>query len=152
VDFAGGRLAQDAQDALADADPLVDPQVETFGGVMRAKLMNPFFALINLLNLIPREMPGFGQYGETLVSGWRFGPVSFASIPGESDPTPGLDLRAFVGNDYQIIANITQDWIGYVLTAEQYRSLRYFYYSLFATGPGVADSLLETYEEIWPAE
>ena len=148
VDSFGGVLADDALALLDDAEVIDDPRLRFGQAVVYTKLTNPFFALIGQVGMIPRPIPGMGETGRTIASAFRLGSFVFAALPGEIAPEVGLTLRWQIGASHQMHANIGQDWIGYVLTKEQYRNLRYFYYSILSPGGGSAEAIYTAYDEI----
>lgn len=150
VDRIGEVLADRARELLAGAEELDDPAVNIITTVVETKLQNIAFAGIGLLNLIPRDIPPLGGNGVSQLSAWRLGPVVFASMPGEVTPRIGLALREMIGGDYQIIANVAQDWIGYIMAEEEYRDLNYIYYAMLAVGPDTGRDVLAVYQKILP--
>jgi Neutral/alkaline non-lysosomal ceramidase, N-terminal len=141
LDEFGETLAATTQDILTTAEPIDDVRLSYDMIRITTTVRNPLFALLGQMNLIPRPMPLLGQEGYTVVAALQFGPLFFASLPGEVAPSVGNALRAQLDAPYQIHANIAQDWIGYVLSEREYRSLVYAYYMILSPGPGTAKSI-----------
>jgi len=153
VERFGRVLAEDVKGLLARAEPLarVDAHLESW--VVRGELENPFFVLAGELGIIPRDMPPVGGVGETLASAFSLGEVRFATVPGELVPTLGLQARTLMGGKHRFLINLGMDWMGYILTAEQYRNPAYIYFSILSVGPHAGETLLQEYRQVfesWP--
>jgi hypothetical protein len=148
VDETGAGLAGKAQDALAAADPLPDGPIEFYHRVATTRLENPLFALFAMLGLVPRDFPSLGEVGESLLAAWRLGTFTYGTMPGEVAPNVGIPLRDVLGGDHQMTVNMGLDWIGYVVTPEQYHDLHYFYYASLSPGPECGNDLLNEYDEL----
>jgi len=151
VEGYGCSLADSALALLAEAQELEDTTLLVAANEIRAELRNPLFALLGWVDLIPRPMPGLGEYGRSFISVLKLGPVTLATVPGETAPDVGIRLREIIGGRYQIIANVSQDWIGYILTTEQYQNLFYIYYSILSPGPETDEAIVLSLEELLAA-
>jgi len=149
VEFWGRGLADEAQALLLDSTVIEDTAISLNHLTVEGTLQNIFFALVGRLGLIPREMPPLGQAGTTKVTAWRIGPLSFATAPGEVSPRVGLQLRARMDGQYRIVVNIGQDWLGYIMTANEYRNLLYIYFSILSVGPEMGDAVIGAYEQLF---
>ncbi len=148
VEYYGRGLAASAKNLLATATPITDTSISLRTLEFEGELRNPFFALIGLLDLIPRDIPPLGGTAAVSMTAWRLGPVLFTTAPGEVSPRVGLELREIMGGEYQVIANIGQDWLGYIMTEDEYRNLLYIYFTILSAGPGMGEALTTAYEEI----
>ena len=146
LDNFGRVLADDAQALIADAQPLQDYSVHLISKTVSGKLENPLFALAGQLDLIPRDMPPLGEYGDTTMSAFSIGPVRFATVPGELVPDLGLQCREIMGGEYQFLITLGMDWLGYIMTEEQYRSIFYIYFSILSVGPTMGDVVTSEFE------
>lgn len=153
LDNFGRVLADDAQNLLAVAQPLSDYTIHLHSRTVRAQLENPLFALVGQLGLIPREFPPLGEYGESIVTAFSIGEVRFGTVPGELVPNIGLELREIMGGEHQFLITLGMDWLGYILTAEQYKKIVYIYFSILSVGPEMGDMCIQEYHSIfdnWP--
>ena len=147
VDRLGRGLADTARGLIQQAVEIKDTGLSVITGAFETTMLNPFYALFGMLDLIPREVPRFGENAETYFSVWRMGPVSMATVPGESAPNIGLELKDLLGGAYPMISNIGQDGAGYILTEEQYRNIRYIEFWLICPGPYMHRDMMAAYEE-----
>ena len=147
----GRGLADTAQLLLGETVEVTDTELRLKTHIVLGQLWNPFFVLFGQMDLIPRDIPGFGQYGETTMSAFWLGDIPFATVPGELVPNLGFECKDIMGGDYPIMANIGQDWLGYIMTAKQYLNPLNIYFSILSVGPNVGDSLLEVYREVYGA-
>ncbi|MDP8255556.1 MAG: hypothetical protein P9M14_07405 [Candidatus Alcyoniella australis] len=153
VDNFGRVLADDAQLLLLQAQTLTDYRVHLVHKEIYGKLENPLFAMAGELDLIPRDMPPLGEYGATTMTAFSIGNVRFGTVPGELVPDLGLECRALMGGDHQFLITLGMDWLGYIMTEEQYRKLTYIYFSILSVGPEMGPKVIEEYTEIfnaWP--
>lgn len=147
--FMGRGLADTAQSLLAQATELTYTDLKLVTHEVLGQLLNPVYVIFGQLDLIPRDIPGYGEYGTSTMTAYRLGPVVFGTVPGELVPNLGLDLREIMGGEYQIIENIGQDWLGYIMTEKQYKNLLYIYFSILSVGPNMGELLLGAYEEVF---
>jgi Neutral/alkaline non-lysosomal ceramidase, N-terminal len=152
TEFYGRGLAQSVQALLPTTQVLDDTTIDVRTRQVEGELRNPFFALVGWLDLIPRDIPSLGGAGITTMTAWHIGPVRMATAPGEVAPSIGLQLREIMGGEHNMIANIGQDWLGYIMTKQEYRSLLYFYFSMLSVGPEMGEAVLGAYEEIFAEE
>ncbi len=154
VDGMAAGVAQSAMNLIDTAVEIEDPTIEFVNGQMAAPLQNPLLALMGKLGLIAHDVPATGEDYIVPLAAYRFGPLTLATAPGEVVPTIGLELREIMDGEYRMIANLTIDWIGYVLTrSEFYNVLVYAENSMVCAGPATGDALIEGYENMFaPAE
>lgn len=150
VERLGGGLAETALGLLEGAAVLPAADLDLRTGEVEMVMDNPLYAAFGLLHLIPREIPPLGGSAAVSLTAWRLGPVVFATVPGELDPAVGLELRERMGGDYQVVANIGQDWVGYMMTEEQYANPDYIEFWLLCPGPDAGSHLLEAYAGLLP--
>ena len=154
VDNFGRSLADNVQTLLGQTTPLDRYDIELVSKTVTGTLENPVFALMGVLDLIPRDVPPLGGEGESLVTAFSIGDVRFGTVPGELVPNIGLELRQIMGGDHQFVITLGMDWMGYIMTAEQYKSLLYIYFSILSVGPDLGPQVIEVYQDIfgnWPA-
>ncbi|MCZ7585903.1 MAG: neutral/alkaline non-lysosomal ceramidase N-terminal domain-containing protein [Deltaproteobacteria bacterium] len=150
VENFGRVLADDAQALAAGAVPVRDTAIDLFSGVFESRNDNLFFALAGALELIPRDIPNWGDVGETTLTTFTLGPdIRFATAPGELVPDLGLAMRAIIGGRHQFIINLGMDWVGYIMTPQQYRNVVYIYNDLLSPGPNAGVDLIAAYEQIY---
>lgn len=145
----GRGLAETAQSLLDDAAPLTDTTLTLTTDKIWGQLRNPLLSLMKVLGMIAHDFPALGEYYPVDFAVYRLGPVVVGTVPGELAPNIGLELRDIMDGDFEMIVNIGQDWVGYILTPEQYRNLRYIEYSFVCPGPGVGDALLFSYQNVF---
>ena len=143
LDDFGLTLATTTRQVLTTAEPIDDVRLFYNMIEITTTVKNPLFALLGQMGLIPRPIPLLGEEGSTVVAAFQIGPLFFAALPGEVAPSVGHALRAQLSAPYQMHANITQDWVGYVLTEREYHNLMYIYYMILSPGPGTAQSIAD---------
>jgi len=151
VERFGRVLAEDVKDLLAVAEPVPCCDLELVAKTVYGKLENPFFSLVSWLDLIPREMPPLGGEGESAVIAFSIGDVRFCTVPGELSPNIGLAARDIMGGSHGFLITLGMDWVGYIMTEEQYRNLLYIYFSVLSVGPTVGDTVLENFHNLFDA-
>ena len=107
------------------------------------------FGLAAEVGLIPREVPPVGQYGQTYMTTFAIGPVTFGTMPGEYGPDYSFALREIMGGDAQVLIGLGMDWVGYAILPEQYQSLPYLYERFLCPSRWAGEELMTTYQEIW---
>lgn len=150
VDDLGEALAVDAQALLAQATPILDPELRFVESrEVQAKVENVLFSLASTVNLIPREVPPFGNYGTTYMTTFALGPVTFGTVPGEYVPNYAFTLREIMGGEAQFIVGLGMDWIGYAVTPDQFVKLAYIYERLLCPSRDAGEELLAVYRDIY---
>ncbi|MCB9477209.1 MAG: neutral/alkaline non-lysosomal ceramidase N-terminal domain-containing protein [Deltaproteobacteria bacterium] len=152
VDNYGRDLADATQDLIDGATPVEDTTIKLHHRTVSAPVGNPFFAYAGNGRLIPREVPPIGEVGTTNMTAFSIGEVRFGTIPGELVPTIGVAVREMMGSPYTMLINLGNDWIGYIMTEEQYGSIPYLYNTLLSAGPLVGPTVVDNYMEIFGAE
>jgi len=153
VDRFGRVLADDVKELLGRAEPLASYEMVLVSRTVYGRLENPVFALAGELGIIPREMPPLGEVGETTATAFSIGEVRFGTVPGELVPYLGLEAREIMGGRHPFLITLGMDWLGYIMTREQYENLGYIYFSILSPGPATGEAVLETYHGIfddWP--
>lgn len=153
VDNFGRVLADDAQALLAQGAPLQSYKIHAHSRTIYGHMENPLFALVGSLGIIPRQIPELGGYGVSAMTAFSIGDLKFGTVPGELVPDIGLELREIMGGDENFVITLSMDWLGYIMTAEQYRSLLYFYFSILSVGPETGGMIVSEYEDVfsnWP--
>lgn len=149
VENFGRVLADDAQDLIDKAVPTDDTALSLVSAPVYSEVGNLFFVMVARLGLIPRDVPGLGQLGESTITAFSVGPARFATVPGELVPDIGLELRTIMGGEHQFVVNLGMDWTGYIITEKQYHSIAYIYNAILSGGPKVGTALLDAYREIY---
>lgn len=145
----GAGLADTALVLLDEAVPVEDTEIHITQRTISVQMMNPFFAIISKLGLIPRPVPDLGEYADSRVSAWRMGPFSLGTAPGETTPLLGIELRGLMTGDYKMIVNMAQDWVGYLMYPEMFTSLIYIEYSMVCPGGQTAEAMIDAYTDIF---
>lgn len=145
----GYGLAETAQQLLDEAEVLDDVQISFMIDHAVATLRNPLLTIMGALGVVAHDYPAFNESYPIKVVAYRLGPVLVASAPGEVAPNVGLDLREVMNGDYEMIVNVAQDWIGYIMMPDQYRDLRYIEYSFVCAGPDTGPALIAAYERMF---
>ncbi|HPM76790.1 MAG TPA: hypothetical protein PK961_06845 [bacterium] len=145
----GAGLAETALSLLDAAVPVDDTEIHVAKATINVQLMNPFFAIVGKLDMIPRPVPNMGEYADSRVSAWRMGPFSLATAPGETAPKLGLELRGLMDGEYKMIVNMAQDWVGYLMYPEMFTSLIYIEYSMVCPGGQTAQAMVDAYTAIF---
>jgi len=71
----------------------------------------------------------------------RLGDMTILAVPGEPSTRVGRALRAAVGDPNAFLIGLANDWVGYILSAEQYARGGYET-SVSFHGPGLADAFI----------
>jgi hypothetical protein len=143
-------LAQTATNLLSESVELQNPTFEIVNTEMQAPLQNPLLAIMDKLGVIAHDAPPYGEDYPEPVTAYHFGPLTVATAPGEVVPTIGLELRDIMDGDYKMIVNLGEDWIGYLLTPQEFFDL--FVYaedSMVCAGPAVGKALVATYQQLF---
>jgi hypothetical protein len=146
-------LADDVNELLDRAEPLVSYEMVLISQTIYGKLENPIFSLAGELEIIPRDMPPLGEMGATAVTAFSIGDVRFGTVPGELVPDLGLEARAIMGGSHPFLITLGMDWLGYIMTREQYENLGYIYFSILSVGPATGEAVLDAYHGLfddWP--
>lgn len=124
---AGAALAAGAQTAWADARPEPNPRL----GVVTEKVALPAPAL-SLRNCLGSWIPSNVTLGLTAslpsavdVTAVAIGDTAVVTIPGELQTRLGLDIKASGVFRRILVAGVTNDYVGYLLTAADYRRPSY---------------------------
>ena len=150
VDLVGGALAKDAMNLITSGQKLDDTEIWLLKArPLQALVENFLFYLAALFDIIPREIPPVGQYGETYITTFAIGPVGFGTIPGEYIPDYSFAMREIMGGDAQFIIGLGMDWIGYAITPDQYVRLAYIYERFLCPSRWAGEELISIYEQIW---
>ncbi len=149
VENYGRALADAAQDLHATVEPATDTSVDVRAYWVESKVQNYFFVLTGKWGLIPRDIPNFGENGTTTMTALWIGDVPFATVPGELVPTISTQLRTLMGGEHQFLINLGQDWIGYIITPQQFYHIAYIYNDLLSAGPMTGVALIEQFEKIY---
>lgn len=153
VDNFGRTLADDAQTLIGSAEPLMDYTIYLENKSVFAVLKNPVLALMGSLGLIPRDIPPLGEAGESTATAFSIGEIRFGTVPGELVPDLGLECRDIMGGNYQFLITLGMDWLGYIMTEQQYKSILYFYFSILSVGPDMGPAVIEVFHgffDDWP--
>jgi len=149
VDRFGRVLAEDARGLLAGAHPVEASLSRPVTRAVALPLENPFFRFALTSGLIPRDPPGPGEDGESLLTTFALGPVRFGTLPGEFVPDYSFRLRERMGGQAQIVIGLGQDWIGYAVSPDQYKNPAYAYERLLSPGRETAERVMDVYAEIY---
>ena len=129
VATAGRALADGARAAWEQAQADPDPRLD----VVREPVALPSPAL-SLHNCIGRWIPGNVLLGlaqalpsSAEVMGLAVGDTAWVTIPGELDTRLGLDVKAAAGPRFRrvFIAGVSNDYLGYLVSAAAYRKPSY---------------------------
>jgi hypothetical protein len=143
-------VAHSALALMDEAAEIADPTITVLAGEMKAPMQNPLLALMDMLGLIAHDFPAGGELYAVPLGAYRLGPLTVATAPGEVVPNIGLQLRSIMDGQYRMVANLTLDWIGYLLTPAQFFNL--FVYaenSMVCAGPKAGEALIEGYESLF---
>jgi len=149
-DDIGAVLMEDALDLMENAKPVEHPSIWLQESrSVQVIVENIAFWLASEVELIPREVPPLGQYGETYMSTFAIGPITFGTMPGEYGPNYSFILREILGGDAQVLIGLGMDWVGYAILPEQYQSLPYLYERFLCPSSQAGEELMAVYHEIW---
>jgi len=150
VDRFGRHLAEDTESLLEQATIVDDPNIWLLElRDLSVKVENLLFVLAARVKLMPREVPGLGEYATTYLATFAMGPVTFATVPGEYVPNYAYDLRQLMGGDAQFIIGLGLDWIGYAITPQQHENLAYIYEELLCPSKYAGEELMTVYHGVW---
>jgi Neutral/alkaline non-lysosomal ceramidase, N-terminal len=145
VERFGRVLVDDAKVLIDDAETATNTNLWLRSIKFESTNDNLFFALVGILDLIPRDIPPMGETANTTVTVFSIGPVQFGTIPGELVPDIGLILRDVMGAEHQFVINLGMDWLGYILLPRQYHHIAYIYNVLLSPGPDAGTDLIDAY-------
>ncbi len=141
----GHMVARYIQQALADHGRAVDvPTITTIHETFPYLITNRLFLLAARLNVFPRWLlaaDGRTVYTETNLA--RIGPVTMATVPGESLPSVGFAIKDLLGSEYTWVLNLANDELGYLLPHEFWADPNYRYEQSMSPGPEIVPLLLE---------
>jgi hypothetical protein len=83
---------------------------------------------------------------ETEMMHMRIGPADFISMPGETLPDVGLNIKDLLKSKYKFLISLVDDEIGYILPKEEYDPSRYE--ESLSMGPDTAPMLYEIAKEL----
>ncbi|MBZ0272697.1 neutral/alkaline non-lysosomal ceramidase N-terminal domain-containing protein [bacterium] len=149
VETVGATLADDVGALLAVAEPIENPSIDFLANVtLESTLVNPVFALAGKLGLIARDIPPLGGTAYARISAFNVGPVVFGTLPGEYVPNYSGPLRTGMGGEAQMLIGLGQDWLGYILTPDQFATAPYAYETVLCPNPNIGDLTAAIYEQI----
>jgi hypothetical protein len=123
----GYQLFQNTKKALSATKPIQETGVEFWHGKFGFHPDNGTLLLAAKLAPVPFEWVDIDDplsEMKTEFSAARIGNLFFISTPGESFPAfskPVVDMLKEAGYEEVIVLGITQDWLGYLLTEEQWK-------------------------------
>lgn len=126
----GNRVTQ----IIANAKPVNDTSMTISRRVYTVPLENTMFKTLITLKVFRGETLKNGAL-ETEVSRFTVGPADFLTIPGEALPNVGFYLKRHMHGEYKFLCGLTDDFLGYILTPEDYGLKLYEYETSVSVGP-----------------
>lgn len=156
VACVGYAAADAAVAALAGAEPLVTAPLTVETAELRVKVTNLLYKAFADGGMIPREIPPPND-PEGAVSHMtlvRLGQLRFVTAPGEAFPEYAAALRERVvtgegvASDDVVVVGLGNDWVGYLLTPEQYEDPAYGYHRGLSPAAGCLAAQLVALDEL----
>lgn len=137
----GTLLAKDALSLIEKAKTVENPELRVRHQVLEFPVES------STMRYILKHSPLAYSSGETIrtVQNWvEIGPARMLSIPGEALPNIGYYLKRKMQTEYPFLLGLTNDALGYMLTAVDYESFeKYRYISRTSLGERTGDILIE---------
>ncbi|MBI5507295.1 MAG: neutral/alkaline non-lysosomal ceramidase N-terminal domain-containing protein [Deltaproteobacteria bacterium] len=140
----GEALASAAAALLPATVPVAVGPVRVARATFTTPVGNQLFVWASDTGLIPIDVPKVGEPVTFGVTGYSVGAMRFATIPGELVPTIGVRLRTAIGGAPTVLVGLGNDWLGYIMTPDQYGALAYLYFKSLSAGPEIGSDLETT--------
>lgn len=154
VACVGVQVAQAALAALSQAQPLADSGIVHRYAEFEFHPTNILLAAILGMSAVPWELvdPADSEAMVTSRFSWTtVGELDYLTTPGETFVSMALKavgILADAGHPNAIIIGVSQDWFGYVLTAEQWPQENLSYYRGLSPGPHVEPAYMKRLKEL----
>jgi hypothetical protein len=145
----GKRLGGYVLDALKGAEPVGDTSITMARRVFTVPLANPMFKTLITLHVFPGDTLKNGAV-ETEVSRLTIGPAEFLTIPGEALPNVGFFLKRHMSGRPKFLFGLTGDFLGYILTPEDYGLKLYAYETSVSVGPEIEPLIVRNLLALMP--
>ncbi len=151
IEVYAAKLMQPARALLDSIQPVADPKIDAWSQVVQIpdRKPNPIFILAAArLKSTPEQARAFVNAmmpASTHISFLRIGDALLVGFPGEPTTPVGLAAKQMAreaGFKHPAVVALTNDWIGYLVTAEQYKAGKYEPTMSFY-GPEIGDKMLE---------
>lgn len=146
----GRGLAAVALKALAEGKTASETDMAFARKRFSVPLENPKFQALAQMGVLAA-----GQDGqiETEVAWVKIGPLQFATHPGETSPAHGLETRALMSGEAEMVLGLGLDALGYILTPPYYTDagMKYAeYLTSMSVGPRIGPAMMESLRAIIP--
>ena len=129
----GDRLGQHVVRILHDATPVAQTSITAQQRVFTVPLENRMFQTLIKLKVFQGDTLKNGAV-ETEVNRFTIGPAEFLTIPGEALPNVGFYLKRHITGRPKFLLGLTGDFLGYILTPEDYGLKLYEYETSVSVG------------------
>lgn len=129
----GNTLGEKTLTALEKAETVPDPAMTFQQRTFRVPLENQGFKMLMAAGILPKEGMAGGDI-VTEASRLTVGPAEFLTLPGEVLPNIGLFLKRKMSGHPRFLLGLTGDFLGYILTPEDYGLKLYSYETSMSIG------------------
>lgn len=150
----GVQVAQAALAALEQTKPLADSGIWHRYAEFDFHPDNVVLAAVLSLSSVPWDLVEPGDpdaVTDSRFSWTTIGDLQYLTTPGETFPSmayKAADLLSAAGYDNAIVIGVSQDWMGYLLTAEQWPQENLSYYRSLSPGPDVEPAYMKRLEDL----
>jgi hypothetical protein len=134
----GERVLRLIGTAVETSDTAITAQRRVF----TVPLENQIFKTLITLHVFSGDTLKNGQV-ETEVNRFTIGPAEFLTIPGEALPNVGFYLKRHMQGKPKFLLGLTGDFLGYILTPEDYGLQLYEYETQVSVGPQIEPRMVQ---------
>ncbi|HLJ54772.1 MAG TPA: hypothetical protein VKT77_06995 [Chthonomonadaceae bacterium] len=149
AEMLGKRLGDAVIRIARAAKPAAQTAITTQRSVFRVPLENRTFEALIKLKVFQGNTLVNGQV-ETEVNRITIGPAEFLTIPGEALPNVGFYLKRHMAGQPKFLLGLTCDFLGYILTPEDFGLKLYAYESSVSVGPKMEPLMVRSLLDMEP--
>ena len=147
----GSQLGDAVNSSLAQSSMVTELPITFKSQVFNVPLANRRYrALINMKVFAGALQPDGSV--QTEAAWWKIGMAEFVSIPGEALPNVGFYLRSHMQGSPAFLFGLTNDFLGYILSPEDFGLELYGYESGQSVGPDIEPLLTHHLFEMMAAK
>ena len=145
----GKSLGEQVLGVLHGAQSVADTTISVQRRVFAVPLANQTFKALIALHVFAGNTLKNGAV-ETEVSRFTIGPAEFLTIPGEALPNVGFYLKRHMTGQPKFLLGLTNDFLGYILTPEDYGLKLYEYETAVSVGPEMEPLMVHNLLDMTP--
>ncbi len=145
----GTNLGRHVLSLVGDAKPVSQTAIATQHAVFTVPLENRMFQTLIKLKVFQGDVLKNGAV-ETEVNRFTIGPAEFLTIPGEALPNVGFFLKRHMTGQPKFLLGLTSDFLGYILTPEDYGLKLYEYETSVSVGSQMEPLMLRALLGLMP--